>query len=99
MDSVQRMHKGLEEFNRKYQGKRHYTYQMSGEQLLSLRFSGDICGSILKAFNYGFYMGIKYQKIKAKRKAPVTDQSTQGAKTNIQFEDTTESGKSQLGGF
>lgn len=98
MDSGQRMHKGLEEFNRKYKGKRHYTYQMSGEQLLSLRFSGDICGSILKAFNYGFYMGIKYQKIKAKKNAPAPTKA-QGATKNIQFEDTTESGKSQLGGF
>lgn len=98
MDAVQRMYKRLEEFNRKYQGKRHHSYQISGDQLLSLRFSGDICGSILKAFNYGFYMGIKYQQAQAKRKAPAPTKA-QGATNNIQFQDITESGKSQLGGF
>lgn len=97
LKAVERMYRRIEEYKKKYLHKVHHAYHMSHSQLMELRFKNDRCDSIIDAYYYGFYMGVKYQQEQSKRNAPAPT-TAQGAKQNIQSQDTTELGKSQLGG-
>lgn len=80
--SIEQMMKAINTVCTKYDGQRS-RYEMRVSQVTALAQCNDKFQMISDAFNYGFYMGIKFQQNQdKKKKAPVTDQSAKGQKEN-----------------
>lgn len=76
--SIEQMRKAINVVRKKYDG-RHSHYEMSVLQMQALAEGNGKFQMMVDTFDYGFYMGIKFQQNQErKKKALVTDQSTQG---------------------
>lgn len=76
--SIEQMRKAINVVRKKYDS-RHSHYEMSVLQMQALAEGNGKFQMMVDTFDYGFYMGIKFQQNQdKKKKAPVTDQSTKG---------------------
>lgn len=65
--SIEQMRKAINTVREKYDG-RHSCYDISVSQVNALAQCNDKFQTISDAFNYGFYMGIKFQQNQEKKK-------------------------------